>query len=348
MQRRTVPSPPQANTSSAPSSSARSHLRRAPASPSAPRTRAGRVDARGLEHAAQLRQPAAEPLLRRARRPRPSCAPPAPGAARARCGRGREPCGDARRAAGEQQHEERADADQRRPPATSSGWCMPRYIRDIATKTGSSDRERPRRDARAAVRDRASQQQHEPGVHRDRRRGVAGRDSSRRRAGPRAGARAGARAGRPATSRGRSPTRRRGRTRRSAAIRQRRMERADERDQRRRGPAGPARRRPPSRRDDTSVRNGVRSATRSSTNALVGVGPIPPTASEHVGDEQAEQDGDGDERHEAGDQRSDEHGRGVAPRRSRRRNAPRGLPARACEHGTTPSVRQQSSTVSLL
>jgi hypothetical protein len=24
------------------------------------------------------------------------------------------------------------------PPATSSGWCIPRYIRDIATITGST------------------------------------------------------------------------------------------------------------------------------------------------------------------------------------------------------------------
>ena len=62
MQRRTVPSPPQANTSSAPSSSARRTCSGAFFA-FGTSYQSGCLHAGGLEHAAQLGQPAAEALL---------------------------------------------------------------------------------------------------------------------------------------------------------------------------------------------------------------------------------------------------------------------------------------------
>ena len=61
------------------------------------------------------------------------------------------------------------------PPATSIGWCMPRYMREKATNTGISAGDEPDRNPRRAVLDARRQEQREPAVDSDRRRGVARR-----------------------------------------------------------------------------------------------------------------------------------------------------------------------------
>ena len=79
------------------------------------------------------------------------------------------------------------------PPATSSGWCIPRYMRAKATKTGS--RLPPPRRRRAALGSGIATSAAARGRRRPRSRRRCDRtDSSRRPGGPRAGARAGARA----------------------------------------------------------------------------------------------------------------------------------------------------------
>ena len=134
MQRRTVPSPPQASTSSAPASIARwtcsgaflafgtsCHSGSRPPPPRA------RDAAPGARHRGSSR---------RARRPRPSChglraarsAGPAVCGVRAACAT------PAAREANSSTSS--APMPMTRPPATSSGWCMPRYMRAMATMIG--------------------------------------------------------------------------------------------------------------------------------------------------------------------------------------------------------------------
>ena len=60
------------------------------------------------------------------------------------------------------------------PPKTSNGWCMPRYIRDTATMTGTAMANVRAVAAEASVWGGRSQQQHEARVDRDRRGRVPG------------------------------------------------------------------------------------------------------------------------------------------------------------------------------
>ena len=117
----TSPSPPQAKIRSAPSSSARSTcfgaLRLFGTS-----GQSGLGTPRSLERAPEARQPVAEGLARRARRPRPFIDP-------------RRLCVSAAIPAARQHEDERSergDADDH-TAEESSGWCMPRYMRAKAT-----------------------------------------------------------------------------------------------------------------------------------------------------------------------------------------------------------------------
>ena len=61
------------------------------------------------------------------------------------------------------------------PAATSVGWCMPRYRREVATMSGEQDGQRPDDDGHPALREARGDEQREPAVHGDRRGHVAGR-----------------------------------------------------------------------------------------------------------------------------------------------------------------------------
>ena len=289
------------------------------------------------EHAAQLGQPAVEPLLRvrddgdlhdatcARLRLRDGAAAP----------RGRRAAAAAAAARQAKSRTSTAPTPTSTPPATSSGWCMPRYMRDVATNIGSTSATRPGDAAQRAARDGRREQQHEPDVHRDRRGGVARRVARVRRqvlepldGGPLArdeqrGHAVGRRLDDEHEHRegGDPPAAQRG---------------ADERDERRRGSAARARRRRRSRPPTTSVRNGVRSATIDSI-ALSSVRPIVADAHQHVGDEQAEQHG-----HPGQQRRSRRAGRRRRrPRagagRGARRSARRGRRAGA-QHGHDPAA----------
>ena len=123
---------------------------RAPSWPSAPRTRADPPRppprARGAARAARRRASS-----RRGRRRRPSCdrLPPRDVAPSARAGSAPPAATPAARHANSSTSS--APIPTTSPPATSSGWCMPRYMRDARDDDRQQDRERPRqRRARRA------------------------------------------------------------------------------------------------------------------------------------------------------------------------------------------------------
>ncbi len=118
------------------------------------------VDALGCEDAAKLGQPAAERLA----------GVRDDGDLHLRClGRG------AGRAAGEARRRSARRSPTTTPPATSSGWCMPRYMREVATNATIATASVQATRRNDAVREPRREQQREPAVDRDRRRRVAGR-----------------------------------------------------------------------------------------------------------------------------------------------------------------------------
>ena len=136
-QRRTVPSPPQAKTSSAPASSARS-------------TCAGAFLALGTSYQSGSSTPAVASARRSAGNPPSSvfaaCATTATfmttGCGRREVDRARVrlgACASAATPAARHANSSTSTAPMpiSAPAATSSGWCMPRYMREDATKTGS-------------------------------------------------------------------------------------------------------------------------------------------------------------------------------------------------------------------
>ena len=200
-QRCTIPSPPQANTSSAPSSSAR-------------RTCAGALRLFGTSHQSGSSTPSASSTRRSSASPPPSVLPawaitatfmlPAPV-------RGAGAGG----AAGEHDHDQRGDARPRTPPATSSGWCMPRYIRDVATNATIATTSVQATVRKTRFVNRRGEQQREPAVDGQRGGGVAGWVAGVDRQVLEAERRAAGASARRASWRDRSPTRRPARRRRT-------------------------------------------------------------------------------------------------------------------------------------
>ena len=160
---------------------ARARPARAPAWPSAPHTTADRLPL-SLEHAAQLRQPAAERLS--------ACATTATFMPSARARRDSHRCrgsGRLRRtaapggAAGEEQHQQRADADEHPAGDIERMVHAAVHARRARRTIGEQSATAQAAQAQPAVADRRSEQQHEPGVDRDRRCGMAGRVAGVRR-----------------------------------------------------------------------------------------------------------------------------------------------------------------------
>ena len=84
-------------------------------------------------------------------------------------GSGARPCGTRRRGRATLRFRRRS------PPPTSSGWCMPRYMREIATNATIATAKRPDNAAKRAVRETGSEQEREAAVDRDRSRRVTRR-----------------------------------------------------------------------------------------------------------------------------------------------------------------------------
>ena len=226
------------------------------------------------------------------------------------------------------------------PPATSSGWCMPRYIRDERDDDRDHDRDRPRA-ARAApaVGNRDVTSSDEAGVDRDRRRRVTGREAG---VGGQVlealdvGPLARHRQRRDAVGRRLDHQRRRPRRPRSATCAATRT-RARSRPTRIGSSGAPPSVEPTS---EASVRNGVRSATIDRDGALVGAGQAA-GVEQHVGHEQPERDGDQAEHREAREHRGEEHRRGMPS--AQPAGEPLGRPARAgVEHGNGPASARRA------
>ena len=307
----TVPSPPQTKSSSAPSLQRALDLLRERSGSSAPRSRADRrrppPRARAAARAGRRRT-----SCPRARRPRPSSSSrlaPRPGCA------ARQMRTIAASAA----------TPTRTPPATSSGWCMPRYMRANATNNGTRPRAAQIAICAARFRSREVDQQRDPAVDGDRGGGVAGLVAGVRRAASRGGGPPAAAGGRRASSRGRTPdssaSAKRGSRRRATALSDRGDDEGDTGDDRQHDAAG----------DDRADRETRRSArpsgaargsgrTRSSSGATPGV-------QDDVRHEQAEEDREAGDRGEGDQQADEERPDGMAAAEQRRQ--PRGRPCRS-------------------